>query len=233
MRPLIGISPLYNVEKQIFWINPLYMEGISQAGGMPVLLPLSRKQEDWEEYLSRCDGFVFTGGQDIAPSLYGQEKLPTCGYQAELRDLQEDYMLRRLWELDKPALGICRGIQAMNAAWGGTLYQDMPTQCPSPVTHRQPKPYELPHHQVTIREDSMLHRILGHKRISVNSMHHQAVLELAPGCIATAWAEDGLIEAMEAPEKKFLLGVQWHPEHMFRDYASGRNIFAALVNACR
>lgn len=232
MRPIIGVLPLHNVEKEIIWINPLYMEGISQAGGLPMLLPLSQRQEDWDAYLRQCDGFVFTGGQDIAPALYGEEKRPTCGYQSHLRDRQEDYMLRRLWDLDKPTLGICRGIQAMNAAWGGTLYQDMPTECPSAVVHRQQKPYELPHHQVTIRQDSMLHGIVGHTRISVNSMHHQAVKLPAPGCTPVAWAEDGLIEAMEVPGKRFMLGVQWHPEHMFRNYASGRAIFAALVNSC-
>ena len=233
MRPRIGILPLHDVSKETFWINPLYMGGIMEAGGFPVLLPLSEDQADWEEAISQCDGFLFTGGQDIAPELYGQEKHSECGYQTPLRDNQEIYMLKRLWELDKPVLGICRGIQAMNAAWGGTLYQDIPAQCPSPVIHRQQKPYDLPHHQVSIKKGTMLHSILGLDRFSVNSMHHQAVLDIAPGCVAAARAEDGLIEALEAPEKKFMLGVQWHPEHMWQEYASGRNIFSAFVNACK
>jgi putative glutamine amidotransferase len=233
MHPRIGVLPLYNSEKQTFWINPLYFGGIEQAGGLPMLLPLTDSQDLWEDCLGSFDGFVFTGGQDLDPALYGQEKLPQCGYQAELRDRQELYMLRRLWELDKPLLGICRGIQAINVAYGGTLYQDIPTQAPSKVVHRQEMPYEVPHHQVMLPESTMLRRIVECEHISVNSMHHQAVLTPAPGFIVSAVAPDGLIEAIECPEKRFLLGVQWHPEHMWNHYASGRKIWQALVDACR
>ena len=140
MRPLIGILPLYNSEKQTLWINPLYFGGVEMAGGMPVLLPLSRDEKLWKGYAERCDGFVFTGGQDVAPSLYGEEKLPECGYQAELRDRQENAMLGLLWDMDKPVLGICRGIQMMNAAYGGTLYQDIFTQAPAPPGGGPPGP---------------------------------------------------------------------------------------------
>lgn len=231
MTPKIAVLPLYNAEKDNFWINPMYTAGILEAGGLPVVLPLSRKESVWEEYLSAFDGFLIPGGQDVAPSYYGQEVLPACGYAAPLRDEQETYMLKRLWELDKPVLGICRGLQIMNTAWGGTLYQDLPTQKPSSVTHRQPKPYEIPHHQVTIAKDSMLYGILGYDRLSVNSMHHQALWELSPRVKAVAWAEDGIVEAIEVPEKTFMLGVQWHPEHLFRDYDSGKRIFKAFVNA--
>jgi putative glutamine amidotransferase len=233
MHPRIGVLPLYNSEKQTLWINPLYFGGIEQAGGLPMLLPLTDSQALWEDCLSSFDGFVFTGGQDLDPALYGQEKLPECGYQAELRDSQEIYMLRRLLELNKPVLGICRGIQAINVAYGGTLYQDIPTQAPSNVVHRQEMPYEVPHHQVELLENTLLRRIVGHQHISVNSMHHQAVLEPAPGFIVSAVAPDGLIEAIECPEKRFLLGVQWHPEHMWQNYASGKKIWQAFVDACR
>ena len=233
MLPLIGVLPLYNAENQTLWINPLYLGGVETAGGLPVLLPLSREEGQWEEYLSHFDGFVFTGGQDIDPALFGQEKIPECGYQAPLRDNQELYMLRRLLELDKPVLGICRGIQAINVAAGGTLYQDLPAQRPSPVIHRQSKPYDLPHHQVEILPGTRLHEIIGHRRLSVNSMHHQAVLDVAPGFVVSALAEDGVIEAIEQPEKRFFLGVQWHPEHMWQGYPSGRAIWAAFVDACK
>ena len=233
MFPRIGVLPLFNSEKQTFWINPLYFQGVEAAGGVPVMLSLSQDVRHWEAYCRAYDGFVFTGGQDVDPALYGQEKIPQCDYQAPLRDNQELWMLRRLRELDKPVLGICRGIQAMNVAFGGTLYQDLPTQRPSSVIHRQEMPYNLPHHQVMLLPGSRVHRLIGHDHISVNSMHHQAVWDTAPGFRATAWAEDGIIEAIELPEARFFLGVQWHPEHMWQEYASGLNIWRGLVDACR
>lgn len=233
MRPFIGVLPLYNAENQTFWINPLYFGGIDQAGGIPVLLPLHREQDRWEEYLGRFDGFVFTGGQDVDPALYGQEKIPECSYQAPIRDNQELYMLKRLLRMDKPVLGVCRGIQTINVAAGGTLYQDLPTQAPSSVVHAQQKPFDIPHHQVALLPGTMLQKIIGHEHISVNSMHHQAVWDVAPGFAVSARAEDGIVEAIEHPEKKFFLGVQWHPEHMWQDYESARNIWNAFVSACK
>ena len=232
MRPIIGVLPLYNAENQTFWINPLYMGGVEQAGGIPMLLSLSADPQMWEHYLEVCDGFVFTGGQDIDPAIYGQEKLPECGYQAEPRDSQEVYMIRRLLELDKPALGICRGIQIMNAALGGTLYQDIFTQLSTGVVHRQDKPYDIPHHQVRLQEGTKIRKIIGHEVLSVNSMHHQAVWKPAPGFVVSATAPDGMIEAIEHPEKRFLVGVQWHPEHMWQDYDSARRLWKAFVSAC-
>ena len=233
MLPRIGVLPLYNHEKRIFWINPLYFRGVEQAGGHASMLSLTEHETDWEEACRMYDGFVFTGGQDVDPALFGQEKIPECGYQAPLRDNQEIWMLRRLRELDKPVLGICRGLQIMNVAFGGTLIQDIPAQCPSAVTHLQQMPYELPHHQVTILRDSLLYSLVRKEHLSVNSMHHQAASQVASDFRITAWAEDGVVEAIELPDRRFFLGVQWHPEHMWKDYPSARSIWRGLVDACK
>ena len=233
MRPLIGVLPLHHCEKNTLWINPLYFGGIETAGGLPVLLPLSQSPHHWDSYLEQFDGFVFTGGQDIAPEIYLQDKLPECSYQSPLRDNQEIYMLRALFEMDKPVLGICRGLQAICAACGGTLYQDLPSQAPSSVVHRQSMPYHIPHHQVRISPGSLLHQATGLLNLSVNSMHHQAVHIPPEGFCVTARAEDGIIEALEHPEKRFFLGVQWHPEHLWQYYPSARDLWAAFVSACK
>lgn len=232
MPPRIGVLPLQNCQKQTLWINPLYFGGIETNGGLPLLLPLTDSPALWDNYLASCDGFVFTGGQDIAPDLYGQEKLPECNYQAPMRDQQEIYMLQRLLEMKKPVLGICRGLQMMNVACGGSLYQDLPTQKPSPVVHRQAMPYDIPHHQVTILPGTQLSGILNLKNLSVNSMHHQAIKDVAPGFAVSAVAPDGIVEALELPGYPFFMGVQWHPEHLWQSYPSARNLWAAFVSAC-
>lgn len=232
MHPIIGVLPLYK-NNGVLWINPLYFGGIETAGGLPVMLPLSQEDALWDTYLKSCDGFVFTGGQDVAPALYGEAKLPQCNYQAPLRDNQEIYMLKKLRDMEKPVLGICRGMQIMNVALGGSLYQDIPTQAPSPVEHRQEMPYDLPHHQVSIQPDTLLSSILDTDTLSVNSMHHQAVKTTGDRLIASAIAPDGIIEAIELPGHPFFLGVQWHPEHMWQDYESARKIWAAFVSACK
>ena len=232
MRPKIAVLPLHNTEKHTLWINPLYFAGIEQAGGLPVLLPLNPAPALWTEYVNAFDGFVFTGGQDIDPAIYGEAKLPECGYQSLMRDRQEAAMIRLLLKVDKPVLGICRGIQVINAAAGGTLWQDLPSQAPSSVVHLQQMPYNLPHHQVSILPDTILRDAIGYSTISVNSMHHQAVKTVAPGFRISAVAPDGIVEAIEHPEKRFFAGVQWHPEHMWQDYGSARRLWHAFVSAC-
>ena len=231
MRPRIGVLPLYNAENETIWMNPLYTLGIEDAGGMAAVLGLSGDAAVWEAQCQCFDGFVFTGGQDIDPAIYGQEKLPQCSYQAPYRDAQERWMLLRLRELGKPVLGVCRGIQIMNAVFGGTLFQDLPTQRPSPVCHLQDRPFDVPVHQVAVTPGTLLRRLTGLEHLSVNSMHHQAVDRAAPDFIVSARASDGLAEAIELPGHPFFLGVQWHPEHLWQRYDHGRALWKGLVEA--
>jgi len=172
----------------------------------------------------RCDGFLFSGGGDIDPPLFGEEKIPACGKVCRNRDEFELTLLKEVSRLDKPVLGICRGVQTIAVFYGGTLWQDLPFQTGSaPETHR-PENYR-PCHTVTIESGTRLARILGAGEHTVNSWHHQSVKDTA--LTVSARSPDGLIEAVERPESSFVVGVQWHPEHL-----EGNRLFYAFTQAC-
>lgn len=230
-KPLIGVLPLFDTEKDSYWMLPGYMEGVLQAGGIPVMLPLTCDEEHLAQLAGQLDGFLITGGQDVAPAMYGEAQLPLCGECYAPRDTMEQRLFARVWDMDKPVLGICRGIQLMNAALGGTLYQDLPSQIGSAVTHAQTPPYDQPAHQVRIVEDTPLHALLTQNEIPVNSCHHQAVKALAPALRPMAYAPDGVVEAVYAPDKKFVWGVQWHPECCLSGDENSRRLFASFLAA--
>ena len=177
-RPLIGIMPLYDSEKDSYWMLPGYMRGIEAVGGAPVMLPLTDDARLLRQLGETLDGLLFTGGQDISPRLYG-EKAILCGEICPARDRMELIMLDAAMELDRPVLGICRGLQFINAALGGTLFQDIPAEFPSAVKHCQTSPYYLPAHEVTLLPGTPLAELLGREKLQVNSYHHQAVKALA------------------------------------------------------
>lgn len=231
-KPMIGIIPLVDAEKESYWMLPGYMKGIEQAGGIPVMLPLTSDKEALRQLADALDGFLFTGGQDVSPSVYGQVPSAQCGELCRERDEMEEYLFRLVFEQDKPVLGICRGIQLMNVLMGGTLYQDLPTEHPSVVKHRQLPPYDAPSHSVELAPDSPLYDLLKTDRLMVNSCHHQAIKELAPGLEAMAVSEDGLAEAVCAKEKSFVWAVQWHPEFSFLSDANSRAIFQKFIQNC-
>jgi putative glutamine amidotransferase len=187
-----------------------------------------------ERLAGLCAGFLFTGGHDVYPGLYGAEVLPLCGKTCEDRDAMEKALFSAaVLEQNKPALGICRGIQIFNALLGGTLYQDIPSQLPESVLmHRQQPPYDRPVHQVSVERESPLHDLLGADTLAVNSHHHQGIAELSPKLTPMARAEDGLFEAVYMKDKPFVWAVQWHPE-MAPEEASSGKIFGAFVGACR
>lgn len=210
---------------------PGYMKAIEGAGGIPIMLPLTNDEPVLEQLVHACDGLLFTGGHDINPRLYGQSRSGKCGTIIEERDEMETKLFTFSCRENKPMLGICRGIQLFNVMLGGTLYQDVPTERPSPLTHVQKPPYDIPVHEVHIEEGSLLGKIVGESIISVNSYHHQAIKELAPHCHATAWASDGLIEAIEHPDYHYLLAVQWHPEFMHINDHISQKLFNSFIEA--
>ena len=228
--PLIGVTPLWDAARQSVWMLPDYLDGIKAAGGLPVVLPLEVSEEDVDQIVNTCDGFLFTGGQDVSPSLYGMEDATGTIVSSPERDQLETMLLSKALLADKPILGICRGLQFINAFMGGTLWQDLPSQHPSEIVHRQGKPYDVPTHQVTLSGD--LQTLLGKDILEVNTLHHQAVKELGNGLTPMAVAPDGLIEAVQMPGKRFVWAVQWHPEYLFRTDKDSLAIFACFVKHC-
>ncbi len=230
-RPLIGAVPLWDHDKQSLWMLPGYFDGLLAAGAVPVMLPLTADPAALERLADLCDGFLLTGGQDVQPAVYGEEQLPLTGEVCRARDAMEAGLLALALRADKPVLGICRGIQFLNAALGGTLYQDLPAQHPSEVEHHQGRPYDAPAHAVTLVPDTPLRALLGAETLPANSLHHQGVRTLAPTLRAMAHAPDGLVEAVYLPDKRFVWAVQWHPEFNWQTEPSSRAIFAAFVQA--
>lgn len=230
-KPVIGLVPLVDTGRESLWMLPGYMEGIRQAGGLPIMLPLNDDALDVEQMAAMCDGILFTGGHDVSPALYGEKDEGLCGEIIPQRDSMEAKLLTAALEKDKAVLGICRGLQFLNVHLGGTLYQDIPTQCPSEVDHHQPAPYHLPIHSVTV--SGPLAETVGKDTLMVNSCHHQAIRTLAPGLEVMAQAPDGIVEAIRLPGKKFVWAVQWHPEFMQAVDENSRKIFRAFVAGCK
>ncbi len=229
-KPMIGVTPLWDAERQSVWMLPDYLDGIKAAGGLPVVLPLEMSEEDANQVVETCDGFLFTGGQDVSPVLYGMKDATGTIVASPERDKMETLLLSKALQADKAVLGICRGLQFINVFLGGTLWQDLPSQHPSEIAHRQGKPYGVPSHQVQLSGD--LQTLLGKDILEVNTLHHQAVKDLAKGLTAMAIAPDGIVEAVQMLGKRFVWAVQWHPEYLFRTDKDSLAIFSCFVEHC-
>lgn len=230
MKPLIGVMPLWDEEKDSLWMLPGYLDGLRQAGATPIVFPLTADPEEISRLVGLCDGILLTGGQDVSPRLYGEAQLDVVDC-CELRDNMDAAVLRAALAQGKPILGICRGLQFVNVFFGGTLWQDLPTQHPSEVSHRQKPPYNLPAHTVSIAPNAPLAACLPLDELPVNSCHHQAIRELAPRLKPMATAPDGLIEAVWLPDYPFLWAVQWHPEFCWQTDQTSQRIFKAFADA--
>lgn len=230
-KPIVGVMPLWDEEKESLWMLPGYMDALREAGALPIMFPLSTDMQDLLQLADICDGFLFTGGQDVSPELYSEPPLDGLVECFSPRDEMEHIMLRYAIKENKPLLGICRGIQFINADLGGSLYQDLPTQHPSKTEHHQSGAYHLPIHSVVITPDTPLAKCLQIRVLPVNSYHHQAIKELAPCLETMAISEDGLIEAVYMRDHRFLWAVQWHPEFSHKQEETSRKVFRAFVNA--
>ncbi len=230
-KPIIAITPSYD-ERRVL-INRAYMDAVQQSGGIPLLLNLSFDADVMESYAQIADGFLFTGGDDVDPRKYGETIHEGFGDFCHERDTLELPLVKRVYELKKPMMGICRGIQTINVAFGGTLYQDIPIEFSKKMKHAQPAPYNVPSHTVNVLEGTELFDIVGDSLCEVNSMHHQSVKKLADGWRISALAPDGTVEAIELPDYPFALGIQWHPEQLFPVNDKAKLIFKSFIEACK
>lgn len=230
MLPVIGITCSWDNESQRHFLGSLYAEAVRAAGGVPVLLANYEKEEEFIKLLGMIDGLLLTGGKDVDPFYFGEETLPACGEITPMRDAFEIKLTRMAIKGQIPVLGICRGTQVLNIAAGGTIYQDLNTQLPGCLKHFQQAPGWAATHRIEIEKGSVLESILQVSEIRVNSYHHQAVRNLAPGFKISAKSSDGVVEAIEGAPDLFILGLQCHPEEMWEKDSRLLKLFQALTN---
>ena len=249
MRPIIGITANYMFHGAAEYQEGIgapdqawqkladdYVTAVERAGGLPLILPIVSGEDTAKELLERVDGVLFSGGSDIDPLLFGETTTGKTGNIIPERDRQEMFMLRYLLDhTRKPILGVCRGIQLMNAALGGTLIQHIPDE--GFASHSLSMyPRQSPSHDVNVAPGSLLYGITGQSALAVNSFHHMAVKQCAPRLTVTGRAVDGVIEAVELaenPDGRFFLGVQWHPEMMAGAAPVQQAILTAFVERCK
>jgi putative glutamine amidotransferase len=225
-RPIIGIptQTLHSIDgipealPESWVMNQRYSRAVAAAGGLPVMIPLLDDDDTLRALYDRMDAVLLPGGGDLDPATYGEPPLPTCGRLDPARDRVELRFARWAIAEGKPLFGLCRGLQIVNVALGGTLYQDIAAQRSDAIKHDYFPTAGFPRdhlaHPVTVASGTRLEALVGTAPLKVNSMHHQAVKDLAPGLVSTAVAPDGMIEGLESSGNQFLLGVQWHPESL-------------------
>jgi putative glutamine amidotransferase len=242
MKPFIGVTPDFNAGDRKEWggheptyfLRARYVRAIEELGGVPLVLPLHADRATRRRLLQQLDGLLLTGsGPDLPPSLYGERQRYPFSIVSERRMSFELDIVRLAKQADLPLLGICGGMQAMNVACGGSLFQDIASQVPTAIQHRQQNRATNLSHTVAVTAGSLLRRIVRSVSMRVNSSHHQSVNAVAPSLVASALAPDGIVEAIESPANRFFLGIQWHPEFLFDRHPLHRRLFEAFLRAAR
>lgn len=214
------------------YLNRAYVWAVENAGGIPIMLPVTRDPDAIARYLGLLDGLLLSGGVDVAPSYFGEEPHPQLGTVDDDRDTTELPLIRDALAQDMPVFAICRGIQSLNVALGGTLIQDIPSQTPSAIHHQQSDigiPRSQTSHSVRVVPGSRLHSIIGVEEMQTNSFHHQSLKQVAEGLVVTAAAPDGIIEAIESPAHRYVVAVQFHPEETAPNDLHSRQLFEAFI----
>lgn len=231
MKPIIGITS--NIDSTAHTLQNTYIQAVIAGGGIPFVIPTGL-ESDIQQITTLLDGLVISGGGDLNPYLFNEEPLPQLGNVTPERDSIELELVKHMLTLDKPILGICRGHQVLNVAFGGTIFQDINSQSASPVLqHDQNAKREYQSHAVHIEEGTLLESIAASNKIMVNSFHHQALKDVPSPLIISGKSSDGIIEAIESPDHHFVVGVQWHPEALMQnvDQVSMR-LFKTYMKAC-
>ncbi|OEH84936.1 hypothetical protein BHU72_07020 [Desulfuribacillus stibiiarsenatis] len=234
MKPKIAITGTAMDTKYGYgtFLNRAYSEAVIKAGGIPVLLPLTF-QDLCDEWLDSVDGLLLSGGEDVDPNRFGQHPIPKQGKITPDRDVLELSIIPKAIEKKIPIFAICRGIQVLNIACGGTLYQDINSQIPGTIKHSQNAPRWFGTHYIDIADNSKLHKIVQTSSMKVNSYHHQSIHTLGDGLEIVAHSSDGVIEAVEGTENLYILGVQWHPEGMWERDSLQFELFTAFIRECQ
>lgn len=222
------------LETNRFYLGRDYSEALENFGAIPLHIPLIPKKEFIAEALKTLDGILLPGSNsDVDPLIYGEEPLPKLGQVVPEKDETDLLVLREAERLKIPVLAICFGMQILNVARGGTLIQDIDSQIENRIKHEQGKPVKRNSHNLDIKENNILSRLITKNEVKVNSSHHQAIKSIGKNLLATSWAKDGVIESIEdTREDRFVFGVQWHPELSWKFDDLSKNIFQMFVRKC-
>lgn len=235
MRPLIGVTANLELGERQVRLSQDYIQGVEHAGGLPYVVPPFDSYDVLDDVLTYIDGLLLTGGVDIDPQLFGQTPVWQMGTINPERDRAELYLTKKALDRGLPVFGICRGVQVLAVAAGGTLFQDLRSEKPSSLKHTQDAPRSYATHPVTVAAGSQVAAMLGSVAVEVNTFHHQAVRDVPPGFVVSAVAPDGVIEAIEDERTvqggPFAVGVQWHPEGLWRVMPEHARLFQGFVEA--
>ena len=230
MIPIIGILPEVDNERESKLVET-YVRAVEHVGGVPIILPYTDDTVTIGRYIDLCDGFILSGGCDVDPCHYGEPPSGLCGEIQPYRDELEFKLLDALIGGKQPLLAICRGIQVLNVALGGTLWQDIPSECPSQIRHSQSEPKMKPSHSVTVLPGTPLYELTGKRELVANSFHHQAIKRLGVGLKIMARATDGTVEGVYLEGAQYVRGYQWHPERLVFSDGDNEAIFRDFVLA--
>ncbi len=234
-KPIIGMTAFYGtnaIGSSTMAVRAPYVDEILLAGGVPYIIPGQQDMSIIDTIAEVIDGYLVPGGADVAPYFYGEETIPQVTLFKSIEDSFEMELIKKVHAMGKPIFGICRGLQVINVAFGGSLIQDIPAQLASSVGHLQAGIIrDEATHGVTLTAESRLAAILGTVTVPVNSYHHQAIKQIAPNFTVTGTAADGVVEAAESNDG-LVLGVQWHPELMARRHTHFQKLFSHFVSIC-